>query len=360
MKLKKVIAIGVALLIGTPSLAHASDIVMYDASNLDDILVKYAAKTDPLKDQLQNVGLAKDNKNQKPGVKAAEEEEDLIEEVEVEGKRPDIHPKTPVYTKVVDISEHQNPSAINYDKFAKDIDGAILRASITTYKIDDYTGERVYYPRRDHHVDTHYRNLNKRNVPIGFYHYSRATNPQEATREANYVLDYVKDKNVSLPIYLDIEDSLKQAKSNMKNISSAADTFLKIMERNGYVAGVYSYPNFAKKYLTKEIRNRGNFWLANYVKSGFTRYKETDFDSWQYTEKGRVKGYNGNVDKSFLYKDYPLIIKGKSRKNYDDLVKEVIAGHWSYGKERRKRLTYAGYDYKKVQTEVNRRLRLNK
>src|SRR5699024_447115 len=133
------------------------------------------------------------------------------------------------------MSEHQNPEAIYYDAFAKDIDGAILRSSITTFDENKDTGEKTYYLRYDFTVDTHYKNLNDRKVPIGFYHYSRATNVDEARKEANYVLNYISDKNVSLPIFIDIEYNMRQAKVSREELSNVANTFMNIMEQNGYL-----------------------------------------------------------------------------------------------------------------------------
>lgn len=42
------------------------------------------------------------------------------------------------------------------------------------------------------------------------------------------------------------------------------------------------------------------------------------------------------------------------------IAQEVIKGKWGNGAERKKRLTAAGYDYKKVQAEVNKRLGIKK
>lgn len=47
----------------------------------------------------------------------------------------------------------------------------------------------------------------------------------------------------------------------------------------------------------------------------------------------------------------------KTNTNLDVIVDEVIRGLWGNGGERRIRLARAGYDYKTVQAEVNRRLR---
>lgn len=344
-KIIKIMALGAVLLIGVPSLAQASEVVKYESANLDDILIKNGVKVDQAKVEARRDALIKKNPSLKP---------------QEEKKKTVVYPKTAVYTKVVDMSEHQNPSAINYDVFAKEIDGAILRSSITTYKEDEETKEKTYYLRRDLTVDSHYQNLNARNVPIGFYHYSRATNVEEATKEANYVLDYIRGKNISLPIFLDMEDNMRQAKVSRQELSRVADTFLDIIQKNGYVAGIYSYPHFAKSHLNKEVRNRGNFWIADYAGVGFTGYTDTEFDIWQYTHKGRIAGYSGNLDVNSLYRDYPLIIKGKSRKNYNELIQEIIDGHWAEGREREKRLKYAGYNYNQIQADVNKRMGLNK
>lgn len=346
-KISKILSLSFALMIGTASLSFAGEVVKYDNTNLDEILIKNGIEVDSKKVSERHQREIAKNPNPNPGISQ-----------NVQKEKPVLYPKTAVYSNVVDLSEHQKPEAINYDKFAKDIDGAILRSSITTFEENKKTKEKKYYLRKDFTVDRHYQNLNSRGVPIGFYHYSRATNENEALKEANFVLDYIRDKNVSLPIFMDIEDDLRQSKVSREQLSRAAETFLAAIERNGYVAGVYSYPHFAKNHLTKNVRNRGNFWIADYAGKKFTGYTDTDFDIWQYTHTGKVNGYTGNLDKNVLYKDYPLIIKGKSNKTFDQIVKEVIDGHWSFGKERERRLRYAGYNYEKIQKEVNKRLGL--
>ncbi len=44
----------------------------------------------------------------------------------------------------------------------------------------------------------------------------------------------------------------------------------------------------------------------------------------------------------------------KTDKTINELAKEVLNGLWGNGEERKKRLTQSGYDYSKVQAEVNR------
>lgn len=365
---KKYMALALALTIFNPASVLASDLIKYDDKNLDEVLDNNGIYYD--KSAVENrIKEYKNNPNNDvvPDYKPIEEEvsEEVSEkdngEVEItettkttyeDRRKEPIYSKTPVYKKVVDISEHQDPSLINYDEFANNIDGAIIRTSITDAKTLNI--------RTDYSLNKHYENLNKRGVPLGFYHYSRAINSKEGIREAEYVSKLLKNKNVSYPVYIDIEDDKRQAKASKSGISEAAEAFILAMNRNGYVSGIYSYPWFANNYLTKDLRNKYEFWIADYVSKDFTKYNGSDFDSWQFTDKGYHKGYKYNVDTSVVYKDYPLIIKGKSKKSMNKLISEVIAGKWSTGAERKKRLTYAGYDYNLVQKAVNERLKVTK
>ena len=364
----KLMALAFCFTIISSPISYASDLVKYNDINLDEVLddngIYYDKKEveNRTKEYINNP-----NEDVVPDFKPIEEtvtEETTVKdngEVEVtettettyeDQKKEPIYSKTPVYKKVVDISEHQNPSLINYDKFAKSIDGAILRTSIM-----DADTLNI---RTDYHLEEHYRQLNSRGVPLGFYHYSRAINSREAIREAEYVSRVLKNKNVSYPVYIDIEDDKRQAKASKADISEAAEAFILAMRRNGYVSGIYSYPWFANNYLTKDLRNKYEFWIADYASKNFTKYNGSDFDSWQFTDKGYYNGYKYNVDTSVVYKDYPMIIKGRSKKSMDELVSEIIAGRWGTGAERKKRLIYAGYDYNIVQKAVNDRLKITR
>lgn len=48
-----------------------------------------------------------------------------------------------------------------------------------------------------------------------------------------------------------------------------------------------------------------------------------------------------------------LLGKTETKKSIDEIAREVIAGKWGNGSDRKKRLTAAGYDYKAVQKRVN-------
>lgn len=57
-------------------------------------------------------------------------------------------------------------------------------------------------------------------------------------------------------------------------------------------------------------------------------------------------------DPDYDYNEY----ENEDLKSIDEISDEVIDGLWGNGKERRKKLEEAGYDYQEVQDEVNRKL----
>lgn len=62
--------------------------------------------------------------------------------------------------------------------------------------------------------------------------------------------------------------------------------------------------------------------------------------------------------KLFLTPCESVKVPGKDKKKtIEEVAKEVIAGKWGNGNERKERLTAAGYNYKSVQTKVNKLLK---
>ena len=49
----------------------------------------------------------------------------------------------------------------------------------------------------------------------------------------------------------------------------------------------------------------------------------------------------------------PALPENPEKKSIEDLAKEVIAGKWGNGTDRKDRLTEAGYNYREVQDKVN-------
>ena len=73
---------------------------------------------------------------------------------------------------------------------------------------------------------------------------------------------------------------------------------------------------------------------------------------------GEFSKFTGiKVDGVLIGKEnYDVKSGSSSKKSIDTLAKEVIAGKWGNGEERKQKLTAAGYDYNAVQKRVNEML----
>lgn len=153
------------------------------------------------------------------------------------------------------------------------------------------------------------------NIPVGVYYYSRATTCEEALKEAMFVAEILKNYTLEYPVYMDIETKAqnKMINENSQEIKDIVTTAMTYFEEQGYYAGVYCNGNtkiVGRKAFIDEMSQRYTFWLArpnNYN-------DEVDFDTfeitenseitspiggvhmYQYTQNGKIKGINGNVD----------------------------------------------------------------
>lgn len=136
--MKKILALSLGLFLSFSVKSYASELVEYDRTNLDDILIENGIEVDKAAvEKRKNEELVKNPvPNESPN-------KDQIGKISPSKNPPVVYPKTAVYSNVVDISEHQKPGSINYDDFAADIDGAILRSSITTFDEDKISKKKL-------------------------------------------------------------------------------------------------------------------------------------------------------------------------------------------------------------------------
>lgn len=73
----------------------------------------------------------------------------------------------------------------------------------------------------------------------------------------------------------------------------------------------------------------------------------------------KLAAYNGIANPNIIHVGQKIRIPGGGtpKKSVDELAKEVIAGKWGNGADRKSRLTAAGYDYSTIQKRVNELLK---
>ena len=136
-------------------------------------------------------------------------------------------------------------------------------------------------------------------LKVGVYFYSYANSKKEAVKQADWVLDQIKDYEITLPIAFDWEcyNSFNQMELSLFGLNEVAESFLEKVEDKGYDGMLYGSKNYLNsiwKYHDYDV------WLAHYT-------DQTDYDShyvmWQLCQDGRIDGINTAVDINVLYKN---------------------------------------------------------
>ena len=253
--------------------------------------------------------------------------------------------------KGADISAWQDKiSVANFKKAkASGIDYVLLRVG--------YTGSSSKSPTIDSVFENNYANAISAGLPVGIYYYSLATSTAMAEKEANFVIKKLKGKNITYPVYIDMEDNTYQRKCSKATLASVCNTFCNIIKNAGYIPGVYASLDWFNNRIGN-ITAQHTKWVAPYYKE--CQYKGA-YDMWQYTSSEKVDGIASKTDVSWCYKDFAKAVKPTPvtppKKSVNELAQEVIDGKWGTGDARKKALTEAGYDYNAVQKKVNEMLK---
>lgn len=92
--------------------------------------------------------------------------------------------------------------------------------------------------------------------------------------------------------------------------------------------------------------------IVEYYKAGYIHVIEGNMGAEPGKCGRRKLRIDGRYIRGFVTPDYDRIRVNK--KNNEDIAKEVIAGKWGNGRERKENLIAAGYDYNKIQAIVNK------
>ena len=184
----------------------------------------------------------------------------------------------------IDVSYHQGTIDWEKVKNSGQVDFAIIRCGIGM----DQTNQD----------DTQWENntseCERLGIPYGTFLYSYADTVEKARSEAQHVVRLVQGKNLTYPIYYDMEDNSVMNKIDSKTAGEIAQTFLNTLEANGYKnVAVYSSKSLFETKLTADIFNRYPRWVAHY---NDTCGYQGSYHMWQYTNKGQIDGITGNVD----------------------------------------------------------------
>lgn len=200
-------------------------------------------------------------------------------------------------------------------------------------------------------------------IPVGAYWYSKATSVDAAITEARYFYQLIQDKQLDLPVYMDVEEKCMFALGADK-CSEVVAAFCKYIEDKGWYTGIYSSVSYFKTHLNKPNVNHFTHWVA-----GWRSTRPEGSALWQFGGETNVVRSNKicgqTVDQDYLYTDFmsairKLKLNGYGRKPESIVADEVIDGLWGVKTDRVSRLTAAGYNYETVQALVNQKMKERK
>lgn len=202
----------------------------------------------------------------------------------------------------VDVSEWQG--TIDWEKVkAAGIDFAIIRVGYRGYGAAGTLSEKT----KDKYFDENMKGALAAGLQVGIYIFSQAITTEEAKAEAEYILNYIGDYNVTLPLVMDYEyasDSSTGGRVKTAKLSKDAATkiclaFCETISAAGYTPMVYANKSMLESQLNASTLSAGcRIWLANYTTS--TTYGGT-YDFWQYASDGTVNGISTKVDMNYYY-----------------------------------------------------------
>ena len=216
----------------------------------------------------------------------------------------------------IDVSYFQGD--IDWQKVkAAGVDFAIIRVALRGYG----TGEIVMDPKAIDNL----KGAQSAGVGIGAYFFSTSLNEEEAVEEAEYLINVLKDYNVTYPVVFDFEGyedpAYRTYGLSKTQRSNNAIAFLTTIENAGYHAAMYgsqSYLQDDRQWDTSRISALFDVWVAQYfyydaeTRTQYPSYASIegrsttytgDYIMWQFTSQGEIDGISGDVDLNLLYED---------------------------------------------------------
>lgn len=217
------------------------------------------------------------------------------------------------YKHGIDVSEAQGQIDWVKVKASGKVDFAIIRCSL------GWTDGNIAL-RRDSRILENVKGCEANGIPYGIYWYSYCLKPENAKREAEYVLRVIDGTKPTMGVWLDIEANA-QISLGKDAITKIAVDECAVLKAAGYDVGVYSYLYWLEHYMDMSQLAEYPVWLAQ-VDVEKPSYKG-DIAMWQYSWTGNIDGINGDVDLDLSYTADP-VIKSPILVEIDDIIDRLL------------------------------------
>jgi GH25 family lysozyme M1 (1,4-beta-N-acetylmuramidase) len=204
---------------------------------------------------------------------------------------------------------------LDCSKYQKDITWSKAKVAGIDFAIVKITEGSTYHEDNIYNVKARIMDAQKNKIKIGYYHFARPSdnpNPeQDALEEVQNVLGHIGYlPKAQLPLALDIEaySTTNIWDNKVDHMNRFIQTFIdKLKERNIDVI-IYSYKSFLD-INSSPIFGQYPLWIAAYLNNPEVNLPVipigwNEWQIWQFTEKGQVNGYNGDIDLNIMKKEY--------------------------------------------------------
>lgn len=198
----------------------------------------------------------------------------------------------------IDVSKYQG--VIDWKKVREaGVEFAILRLG--------YRGWTEGTLEIDNYYETNVKAAVEAGVKVGVYFFSQAITVEEAVEEAEFVLEKIRDYDITYPVIFDTED-VPNYNARANNLSRDFRTdiciaFCDTIAAAGYRPMVYASTRWMIMGIDLERLTAYDKWYAYYGTSFTFPYQ---YQMLQYSDTGSVPGIEGNVDLDISFVDYAL------------------------------------------------------
>lgn len=197
----------------------------------------------------------------------------------------------------IDVSRYQED--IDWQQVAADgIQFAIIRLGYRGYGAEGTLN-------LDANFEKNYAGATAAGIKVGVYFFSQATTVAEALEEATYVLETLGGRPLTYPVVCDWESvssaSARTAHTDAETATDCVITFCEAIRTAGYIP--MTYYNLYDGYERLELDRLTAYdsWFAQYAEQPEMYYA---YRIWQYSDKGKVAGIEGNVDMDLAFIPY--------------------------------------------------------
>lgn len=204
---------------------------------------------------------------------------------------------------------------LDCSKYQKDINWTLAKAAGIQFAFIKITEGTTGHEDNLYNLKARVLSAQQNGVKVGYYHFARPGNVEvpenDAIEEAQNVIDHVAFlPKVQLPVVLDIEaySDSNIWDNKVNHMNRFITTFIQKLNEQNIRTIFYSYKSFTDSN-TNPIFGLQPLWIAAYlnnpeanvpaIPNGWTEWK-----IWQFTEKGIVNGYTGDMDLNIMKKGY--------------------------------------------------------